>query len=305
MAVRVPVLLDTAVRTGSDYGVEVSVSDATQLAQVLSSEVTLWGVPGVESHDQSRGWSCIQNGEYVNKQKPCTPPNPRSTAAFLTMPTACAGPLIPFRQRQIVASQTPEKGVTEMPSRWKRARRSPASKAAERCRSTLYQAETSEPMPAPRPGSKSTFTYRRTQRAERRQARQSAVKATTIDAPGEAVQLNPSAANGLEACSERSDRLRGSRRRRSTLARHRRTAAFLQLSPGPDGKQVLTGTAPNASKVGTVKIKTPLLPNELEGAAYLAAQNANPFGSLVAMYIVAEDPVSGVLVKLAGEGASR
>ena len=100
----------------------------------------------------------------------------------------------------------------------------------------------------------------------------SSVKDTTVTLPA-GVALNPSGADGLLACS---------------------TAQIGLSSPAEQ-------ECPSSSKVGTVEIHTPLLPNPLVGAAYLATQDENPFGSLVALYLEVYDPVSGVRVKLAGE----
>jgi hypothetical protein len=66
-------------------------------------------------------------------------------------------------------------------------------------------------------------------------------------------------------------------------------------------------SCPPSSKVGTVEIVTPLLEQPLEGAVYLAQQGtnlfpregSNPFGSLIALYLVVEG--KGVVIKVPGE----
>jgi hypothetical protein len=83
--------------------------------------------------------------------------------------------------------------------------------------------------------------------------------------------VSPAAANGLGVCTE------------------------AQVGLG-SGSAV---ACPDSSKVGTLEAVTPVLANPIVGSVYVAAQTANPFGSLLAIYLVAEAP--GVQVKLAGE----
>jgi hypothetical protein len=82
--------------------------------------------------------------------------------------------------------------------------------------------------------------------------------------------VNPSSADGLQGCSSAEIDLHGE---------------------GP-------AHCPNAAKVGSVEVTTPLLERPLPGAVYIAKQADNPFNSLLAIYIVVEG--QGVIVKLAG-----
>ena len=87
-------ILDTSLRTGGDYGVTVSVNDATEAAQVLGAQITFWGTPGQPSHDPSRGWACLREEAENNTGKPCQSPLTRTETPLLTLPTSCTGQLL-------------------------------------------------------------------------------------------------------------------------------------------------------------------------------------------------------------------
>ena len=117
------------------------------------------------------------------------------------------------------------------------------------------------------------------------------VRDTMVTLP-EGVQPSPGAADGLIACSA------------AQIGLIEGFAEIQQIendhfSPDPPACPEEAGLP--SSKLGSVKIKTPLLPNELEGGVYLAEQDTNPFQSPLVLYLIARDPVSGVLVKLAGK----
>jgi hypothetical protein len=125
--------------------------------------------------------------------------------------------------------------------------------------------------------------------------------ATVTMPPG--MTLDPSAAGGLQACSEAQIGWLG------TSGPH---GEQLPNVHGPHGEEPNTGltnftaaapTCPDTSKVGSVEVISPLIENEkpLQGSVYLARQQENPFGSLLAAYIVIDDPTTGTIVKVPGK----
>ncbi len=278
----VPVYLDTAVRTGGDYGVTVNVSNITQEVEFLGNEVTLWGVPGDARHDNARGGDCLEANEYDEEGRSygapaCEPLSEFSPPSLLSLPTACTGAL----QSVVEADSWAEPhdvlpfGSTE------------AMPALDGCNRLPFGSSISV-APDGQQGSTPTgltvgihIPQEDTLTAEG--LSEAAVRDTTVTLP-EGVQISSAGAGGLLACSEEQVGFTGVEEPGGTLL----------YTPGVVG-------CPDASKVATAEIKTPLLPEPLVGAAYLATQNANPFGSLIGLYVYAEDPVAGVKVKLAGE----
>jgi hypothetical protein len=270
-----PVILDTSVRTGGDYGVVVTVPTITQGVTFIGNLVTFWGVPGDSRHDSARNTSCLANSE--NAAAISGGPEPQcstgeKTQPFLIMPASCGNPLY----TTIEADSWSEPGKFTEPFGYSFQNSENEPFAEDGCNKLPFEPSISL-TPDGQQGSTPTgltvgvhvpqeASLNPTGLAE------STVKNTTVTLPA-GVSLNPAGADGLMACSIEQVGLD---------------------SPAPI-------SCPEASKVGTVEIATPLLPEPLVGGAYLATQEANPFGSLVALYIVVEDKKAGVLVKLAGE----
>lgn len=269
-----PVSIGAAVRTGEDYGITVRVENIPQALQFLSSAVTVWGVPGATSHDAARGEGCLLEARGMTREEvigqnvaPCQSLGESDSPAFLTLPSACTGSLETTVQgdswREPKPGGEPTLATAKLPplDGCNRLPFTPSIKVTPdgSAASTATGLTVDEHVPQ-------ESTLAATGLAE------SDVKGLSVTLP-EGVAINPSAGDGLLACSE----------------------AQIGL------QSAAASSCPEASNVATVKVKTPVLAYPLEGAAYIATQNENPFGSLMAMYIYAEDRISGVRIKSAGE----
>jgi hypothetical protein len=263
----VSVVIDTEVDPDDKYRVIATVRNTTQLAQILSSTVTIWGTPGDPAHDAQRGWFCGYHfGEPLGV---CDNPPGANEEAFLRLPVNCSQPstsearVEPWNKPlgSVVASKPfstpPLEGCAQVPF-------DPSVSAAPTNRQAGGPSGLDVELNMPNSGLLNKDAIAEGQ-----------AKKVEVTLP-QGVTINPSQAEGLAACSPA------------------QYAAETASSPGGAG-------CPEAAKVGSVQVSTPILEEEANGSVYVAKPFDNPFGSLLALYIVAKIPERGILIKQAGK----
>jgi hypothetical protein len=263
----VSVVIDTEVDPDDEYRIIATVRNTTQLAEILSSTVTIWGTPGDPAHNGQRGWFCGYHfGEPLGE---CDNPPGAGEDAFLRLPVNCANPL--------VAGVEVEPWNTPLGSAV--ASGAYTGPALGGCAQVPFEPAISAAPTNRRAGGPSGLDVELTMPNKgllpKDAIAEAQPKRVEVTLP-QGVTINPSQAEGLAACSPA------------------QYAAETASSPAGAG-------CPEAAKVGSVSVTTPILEEEARGSVYVATPFDNPFGSLVALYVVAKIPERGILIKQAGE----
>lgn len=261
----VSVIIDLAVDPDNQYRVLASVENTSQVGQILSSTLTLWGAPGDPRHDSARGWACVYNAQDLG---PCEAPTGLANDAFLRQPVSCVTPLN-FRA-EIEPWNTPLGSVVE--------KANSNSGTLNSCNQIPFIPKVTALPSNGFAGGASGLSFElqmpNSGLLDPNAISEGQAKKVEVTLPT-GMTINPSQAEGLAAC---------------TPAQYAQETA--SSSPGAG--------CPQASKIGSVRVTTPLLEEEAEGSVYVAEPYDNPFDSLVALYMVAKIPERGVLIKQAG-----
>jgi hypothetical protein len=250
------------IRTGGDYGLSATARDILPRAGVIAVTATLWGDPSDPSHDTTRG-ECAAR---IQEGRSC-PVTPTSTP-LLTMPSACSGPLL----TSTTLDSWQEPGSFTPLDIFESSDFSGNPVGVGGCEKLGFNPSIDVRPSADTAGAPSGLgvDVRLPHEESQGGLAEANLKKTVVTLPA-GMTLSPSAANGLTAC----------------------TPEQIGLD------NAVKPSCPDSSKVGLVQATTPLLAAPLQGSVYVAQQGNNPFGSLLALYVVLEG--SGVLIKLPGE----
>jgi len=302
-----PIIFGTRIRGAEgEYGLSLEAHDISQQLNVSALKLTFWGNPWLVGHDDQRG-NCLNEVdptagfgvpavlEREPQTKPETPPfyeagtcsvgNPKifPPLAYLTLPTSCAGPM----SSMVVASSWQQPAtVSQVALSHDQGGR---PQALSGCDKSLIERESATVVPTTDRASSATgldfaidrdqhgllYNFTPTGRLIPLVRAPSQVQRAVVSLP-EGMTINPSVAAGLGVC---------------TPAQY---AAETVSSPPGAG-------CPNDSKIGELTLESPLFEAPITGGLFIAQPEQNPFGSLLALYLVAKAPERGVIVKIAGK----
>jgi hypothetical protein len=266
--------LDTAVRSGGDFGINVS-SDHIVQKEITFSAVTIWGVPSDPSHNAERCAPTVPHGSIVCGQ---ASDDQIANTAYLTMPNSCGLPV----KSSITANSWEEAatfstvaaefedngGVPVGFEGCEHLSISPTMTVAPDTKDADTPAGLTVDLEVPQEGLLAGAGLATAD-----------IEDTEVTLP-EGIVINPGQAAGLEACQADEDGLT--------------TEAEKQEGKENDGPP----SCPNASKVGTVTIQSPLIENaaekQFEGNVYVLQSNPPELKLLVAA------SADGVNLKLVG-----
>jgi hypothetical protein len=281
------------VRTDSDYGIEAATKDVLALGTqpIFSIQAQVWGDPSAEAHDQIRA--------ECGAGKTC--PVARRETALLTMPADCPNAPLPF-EVSADSWEEPSPPAEERRAFYEEADLAGNPVSLEGCgglgfEPTIEVAPSTNVTESPAGLDVTVHQPQDTKLSSRSPA---PLRDATVHFPP-GLTVNPAQAAGLDACSEAQIGFAGTQGRR------------LDFSKAPQ-------SCPDAAKIGTLEASSPALvarnaEHEVEedpegnpvlevlhGSVYIAKPFANPFGSLIATYLVIEDEKTGIIAKLAGVG---
>jgi len=260
----VPVTIELGVKPGVPYNVSADLPNIPQPVPFYGATVTLWGNPSDPGHDPDRG---------LCAQKPtgsCS--TNASQLPFLTLPRACEGPL--QTSYEIDSWQTPG-AFAKGGSVGHDDATPPGPLGMSGCAKLGFNPSISAQPTTRAAQSPTGLDFSLDLHDEGLTSptglAQSDIEKTEVTLP-EGFTVNPSIAEGLEVCTP------------GQLARE---TAFSEAGAG----------CPEASKIGSVEVETPLLEENVNGALYQAAPYDNPFDSLIALYIVIKNEKLGIIVR--------
>lgn len=258
------IFINANVTANGEYQLQAKVVNASQGLALGDTTIRLWGVPAAEVHDTER---VVKGGFSPEPSNPVKSNGP--LLPLMSNPTSCTGaPLF----TGVEAESWQEPGAVSRNGFDHEEDGTPIT--IGNCGEVPFVPSLSVQPTSRQAGSPTgldaTLTVQQNQLPEGLSAAQ--LRDAVVRLPA-GMTINAAAAGGLGACSPG------------------------QIGLGTDAQP----SCPADSKIGTVTVETPLLEKPLVGSVYVAQQRQNKFGSLLAVYVVVQDPATGVLVKIPGK----